>query len=328
MRRYIFVFLVSIGGVIAPAAILNFYFEGGSGDLTRVGGYAERHFGWNSFQPSIKINENSQEAPDVLVLGDSFSASNLWQSVIEGNAKIKILSFHYNSASCIDDWVRFSLSSASAKTVIIQTAERIFVHRFKSVIPCKASKIPQPINVKGGVTADVRARWPTSFNFIRSYRIFLNSMKMNSGVDIHGPVFNKGLVRGCAKFSNVKSEKILYYHEDEGKYRWSRKDIEDSVGNIKKISRVVKESGKNFIFILVPDKSHVYKNCMIDRGVDFELADKLEDLLVKAGVEVPDLVNEFMSSIDSVEDLYFPNDSHLSSSGYVMLAKQVQKVLY
>lgn len=153
-------------------------------------------------------------------------------------------------------------------------------------------------------------------------------MKMNSGVDIHGPVFNKGLVRGCAKFSNVKSEKILYYHEDEGKYRWSRKDIEDSVGNIKKISRVVKESGKNFIFILVPDKSHVYKNCMIDRGVDFELADKLEDLLVKAGVEVPDLVNEFMSSIDSVEDLYFPNDSHLSSSGYVMLAKQVQKVLY
>ncbi|MGZ3159791.1 MAG: hypothetical protein ACXU7H_11950, partial [Burkholderiaceae bacterium] len=44
------------------------------GDLTRVGNYAEKDFGWHTPKPILQIEENGPQIadPDVLVLGDSF----------------------------------------------------------------------------------------------------------------------------------------------------------------------------------------------------------------------------------------------------------------
>ena len=82
-RRYFHVFSMTLSvslGVMLATAI---YIQPLEGELTRLGLYAERDFGWNLPQKKVRGDANMASAYeggyDVLVVGDSFSTNGVWQ---------------------------------------------------------------------------------------------------------------------------------------------------------------------------------------------------------------------------------------------------------
>ena len=84
MRIYLIHFFRAVWVILIPCLIFAWWAEPLYGDLTRVGKWTERDFGPNAAHPIIHVKANGRflANPDIMVLGDSFSEKNLWQSVL------------------------------------------------------------------------------------------------------------------------------------------------------------------------------------------------------------------------------------------------------
>src|SRR5689334_406455 len=113
---YIACFLAFPIAYISLIIAFSFYFESVEGDLTRLGNWAERDFGPRAPQPDVTVKYNGEgiKHPDVLVLGDSFSRSNYWQSYVAQMRGVEILSFHYQDVGCLDNWLRWVMNERAS----------------------------------------------------------------------------------------------------------------------------------------------------------------------------------------------------------------------
>src|SRR3569833_1657581 len=111
MRRYLLYFSATVFSILLLTAFLGLIFEPFeplTGDLTRIGYYAEKDFGWNAPQPVFQNAANGKAITflDILVIGDSYSKDNVWQSVFAANTHQQIQSFETAHVGCISH--RFS----------------------------------------------------------------------------------------------------------------------------------------------------------------------------------------------------------------------------
>src|SRR3990172_13371462 len=122
---YLLWFTFAVLTFFVIAVPLSIYFEPISGDLTRIGHWSERDFGWNKPQPAVYVHANgtSISNPQVVVLGDSFSHPNIWQSYLAEFLHLEILSFQYQDVGCVDNWLHWltETSYPRMRTVVIQT---------------------------------------------------------------------------------------------------------------------------------------------------------------------------------------------------------------
>ncbi len=328
MQRYLLCFLAPVAVIVLMAALLAVYFEPISGDLTRIGSYAERDFGWNGPQAPIHINANGSaiSRPDVLVLGDSFSESNIWQSLIESRIKTRMLSFTYEQSGCVTNWIEYALTEPSSKTVIVESVERYFVERFADMAHCSASH-PVPFERAPAESTAMRTIWPNALHLEYTFKTAFNTLEMDfSHHTLTGNnVVNAPLKRSCAKFSNRRADRLLYYAQDNNKLQWNAQQVNASVTNLRRIQEEFAMHGKKFIFVLIPDKSSAYRDCLSDDPSE-ELRKQVNPTkaLIAAGVNTPDLMREFQEGANRVVDLYLPNDTHLSSAGFSLMAMRLE----
>ncbi len=329
MRRYLLILAGPVLVVFLPLAPLSILFEPLSGDLTRIGAYAERDFGWNAPQPVIHINANggSISKPEVLVLGDSFSRSNEWQSVLATKASAATLSFHYTQIGCIPNWIEYALSQQSARTVVIEAVERDFIRDFIDLQECRSDR-PIPFELSPAESAAERVKWPPKLRLEYAYRTAFHTVEMNFSNNrlTAGSVVNAPLKSNCAKFSNRRADRLLYFGADEAKSRWQQDDIDRAISNVRRIQRLFEDHGKKFIFIVVPDKSSAYRDCLLnDTDVKAGRQVNITQALIAAGVNTPDLLSVFRAKVNEVVDLYRPNDTHLSEAGFILMAEQIER---
>ncbi len=86
------------------------------------------------------------------------------------------------------------------------------------------------------------------------------------------------------------------------------------IKNIQLMDEYCKLNGRDFAFVIAPNKNSVYGEFMPDYGVksDYKDSEKVMAVLKQSGVKTPDL----FSAINSKnEQLYFKNDSHWNSKG-------------
>ncbi len=334
MRCYLVFFAVTVCIVLGLSAALSFHLEpinGDSGDLTTIGNYAENDFGWNVAQPVINLYSNGKflTDPDFLVLGDSFSKRNVWQSVLATQLNKKILTFSTRSSiGEIDSWIEYALTQTSAKTIIIESVERDFLNHFGKQSTFKTGNSPVPFEMSAATTAATRKTWPPDFHIKHTFRVVLNTLKMSLNPDtaLRGMVINAPLIGQCAEFSNHRNDRILYYAYDEDKLRWGREAQDRAIAKALQIQRVLAEQGKTFILIVVPDKLSVYQGCLSgDKNVAARKRVNITKALILAGVNTPDLLTSFQENINKIVDLYYPNDTHLSESGYVLMAEKLKQ---
>jgi hypothetical protein len=336
MMRYSYLkyFGIPVTTILAFTVCLSLIFEPFEplvGDLTRIGNYAEKDFGWQAPNAFMRLEENGPHMrdPDVLVLGDSFSRSNVWQSFASQKLSAKIQSFEYADVGCIQNWVDYALNQPSAKTIIIETVERVFAPRFQDVAPCAASQ-PIAFPISASLSSPTRPSWPPEWHISRTYKVAYNTLQMmhKPNGTLRGNVINAPIDTHCAKFSNRRSDRLLYYAQDEEKFQWKPSMQASAIANILRIQKLFQDHGKNFVFVVAPDKLSTYQNCLKgDAILSANENSKVITTLIAAGIHTPDLLTVFRQNANKVDDLYKPNDTHLSQAGYALMANQLVQFL-
>jgi hypothetical protein len=313
--------------LLLAAVGLSLFFKPMSGDLTRIGKWSERDFGPTLLQeaPVIRANASVLTHQQILVLGDSFSHPNIWQSYLFETSKLDTLSFEFKDVGCIDNWLNWITVQAASdvQTVIIEVAERSFVPVFRSDRRC-VSSIPvasvtadktRSTSLMWGITLDAMYLVQTAANTLR---MCWQSGRTDSGETVNVPLSNANL------FSNIRANRLLYYAEDDSKKSWTQQDIAAAVENLKKIQNRL---GKlRLVIVVVPDKSTVYRSYIIGAATTAEYPDIFSSIAA-AGVVSVDLRSLFQKNVASTIDLYLPNDTHLSPSGYLMMASAIAERL-
>ena len=110
----------------------------------------------------------------------------------------------------------------------------------------------------------------------------------------------------------------LYYAETLDGYTganpMTNREIYAAAYNLKLMSEYCRENGKQFLFVIAPNKNSLYPEHMKDYGVRAEVSDakRLMEQLSQLGVPTADL---FTAIAEADEQLYFAHDSHWNTKG-------------
>lgn len=327
MRRYVLHVLLVALVVFVPIVAFSWWIEPLHGDLTRVGMWPERDYGPR--EPAVPIavaaTSGRQRNASILVLGDSFARDNLWQSVLQKSSGRSVQSFDIDR-TCLTEWLAAALADRSSSVIVLESVERGVIAHFAQVRDCGQARI-RPFEIEAGPTSNERPRWPLTLDARYLGRTALNLARASFSGEVRpgkSRTVNVPLRKDCARFSSRRSDRLLYYAEEDLKADWSEADIRASVARILEIQRAVEQAGKRFVFLLAPDKSAVYSTCFVEARPGSR-APRLNDLLIAAGVNAPDMTAEYEKRINTVVDLYNPDDTHWSNAGHVLAGEMVAR---
>jgi hypothetical protein len=325
LKKYLVSFVGSVFSILVPSLLFAWWAEPIHGDLTRIGRWAERDFGPNDEHPRINVRRNSADVggASIVVLGDSFSVANLWQSVLSDASGRTVKSFHYDK-NCTDNWIRWAVSQATTELVLLEVVERSLVWRFSNLASCPDSKVTS-VEVGQGVYRNTRTSWPPTLDMTYLLTTAVNTLTgnfSNQSISNKYGVVNVRLRSGCARFSNRKSENLLYLADDDFKFEWSERHIQNAVANIRRVQLEVEKSGKQFMLLVVPDKSSVYRSCMLTGDLN-QTSSLTQKMFVASGINWIDLQTVMGEHIGKVVDLYDPNNTHWSENGYILAGNTI-----
>lgn len=325
MRAYLIHFFVVVTCLLLPATFFAWWAEPLVGDLTRIGHWTERDFGSNAVQPVIHVKASGRSLinPEISILGDSFGAPNLWQSVLAETTGLSINSFNHDK-NCIRSWVATAMAQSSNKIIVIETVERSFVVNFANMSPCNHAE-PVPMEVTPGNAENRRTRWPPTLSWSYLVPTAINTARLNfdpkNGMT-SATVANVGIDAKCAGFSNRRNDRMLYFRDDDLKERWSEEEIQRAVSNVLRIQQEVERSGKTFVLVIAPDKSSVYRRCLLPAANE-QSNPNINRALIAAGVNAPDMLKVFRDKFPTTIDLYQPNDTHWSAAGFILAGETI-----
>jgi hypothetical protein len=128
-------------------------------------------------------------------------------------------------------------------------------------------------------------------------------------------------------FSNKRSDLLLYFEDDDAnKQRWTDEAIEDSFDNLQRINELADRNGMTLILAVVPDKSTVYRRYFRFAGSNMKTYDLWAEI-DRRGLRQVDLHKVMASSVAGTRDLYLPDDTHLSTKGFVLMGRAVSRYL-
>lgn len=329
MRNYLLHFFLVVLTILLPLIFFAWWAEPIYGDLTRIGKWAEHDFGPNVAHPQIKVRASSRSLinPDIVVLGDSFTAPNLWQSILSDSTGHIVKSFQYGQ-NCITNWIEAAIAKPANKIIIVETVERNFVTRFSHISFCPSTE-PIPSEVPSGIIANLRPTWPPTLSLSYLMPTAMNTAELNIFPQKESNsvlVVNTPLRAGCSRFSNRRNDRFLYYADDDMKQQWSAQEIRDAVANVLHIQKEVEESGKIFILVIAPDKSAVYQTCLLHNNA-IRTMPNINEILIAAGVKAPNMHAIFKEKINTIVDLYDPDNTHWSEAGYILAGETISQYI-
>lgn len=324
---YTLALLAAAAVVFLPFLALALWCGPIAGDLTRLGGWSERDYGWRARQPRLEVLENAApgSGPDVLVLGDSFSMGNVWQSEFRRATGLATLSFGYDGAGCLDAFVRSAVAPrhAGARVVVIETIEREFVDRFEAAPSCD-DRDPQPFAAAAGHTAIA----PVAGDFAVDWRYLLRTasnalQRARAPADaiVGREVVNVPLSESRL-FSHRAASRLLYYRGDDAKQGWTVQRIDAALRTFAALDARLAAAGKRLLVVVIPDKSTVYRPFVAGPSTWPEPPD-VARLLVERGVAALELRAPMRAAAAATLDLYLPNDTHLSARGFALLGREL-----
>lgn len=310
-----------------PWVLLAARFGAISGDLARVGAWSERDYGWRAGQPPrpVRATRAGLPAPDVLVLGDSFSMGNVWQSALSDRSGLETVTWGYDGHGCVGEFIDMAVSGRfpSARHVIVQTVERYLVERFEALQPCAAGA-PSPYSAASGSTPALRPADPFVIDWRYLAKTAANTILLarDPRATVRGPeVVNVPLIRADL-FSNRRADRLLYYAGDDAKRGWTGARILRAAASLAALQSRVEAAGMRFTLLVVPDKSTVYRP-FVDPAADVPTSPEFATALREAGVRVVFPAAPLGGRVTEVVDLYMPDDTHLSTRGFELLAQAV-----
>jgi len=325
--KYAKLFSVLVFAVLGTYGAIGLYFlplAGFEGDLTRVAKLPESLFGWTKPQPSINpdllLSASWQDA-DVLVIGDSFSETRVWQSVLVKHG-LRVRTEHWTSVRgvCEDFYPWLRAQGFKGTHVIFEVIERNIEAGLPNSVNCGEQVYHPNVNADKLHAPPVTARKNTDLSGRLSVGVetWLNVMNYETlsrqpgfqTWSVPGGVRLERLANGCELFSHPRCQDALFYGSDRVP------DLSDEVLNHVQVlnSRI---GDLTPIWVFMPDKSTVFLH------PEKQFWDKAEDRFL-----APNVLKVMRQALTrKTVDLYPANNSHLSTTGYLLLGDAVYQTI-
>ena len=339
--------------VLVPVSVLfglNLYLQPLSGDLARVGSYAENDFGWNkpqlAFQRPLSARAPYDHHYDVVVLGDSFSlrAPQLaWQNYLVAAKGWSVITLDINDTSLAQVLENPVFQKSPPRIFILETVERELPRRLKNEQSCDAKALPDSHAAAAGplpqavtiherelqglakpVERDTASR-DIKLGYVRDYlwRSLLRALFGKAHVDAETVALTRD-----APFSSSTRDAMLVYKKDFRKAQWWRElGVPQTSCRIGRMRRQVEANGHTrFVLMVAPDKLTAYADFLRDK--DLRNLSALPELSRTLPDVMPRLDSALIAAIRKGEqDVYLPDDTHWGSSGYRIAAETLLSFL-
>lgn len=323
-----------LAGFVSAAALLlllgtglSLYLGAPSGDLIRIGRLASIDWKPQHAQPSL----DRAGKPDLLVLGDSFSADNLWQSELGRSNRLTTLTWHYKDIACIDNWLRAAISDRSphaSPIIIIESIEREFVSRFSASQENCRTHSGKPLAVKAGkVTVDENESgiFPMDIRYVVAAAINHFSTAKNTGRVESRTAVAVDLTTDRL-FSNLRSKRLSYFQGDDRKWQdWTAERQQAAVNYLVQMQALAAQQHKQLYVVIIPDKSTVYEPWIKPQQLPARPQPDLFPVLAGALGNDSNYLPALRHGADTMPDLYRPDDTHLSLDGYRLIAREIAR---
>lgn len=338
MVTYLRAFFFAAGLAFALMLGLSLRSEPLVGDLARLGNFAERDFGWRADQPAFALHTGIEPGePDTLVIGDSFSGVNIWQSVTMDATGRRLLSYHWDSLGnpgCLETFIQgMRALHPSLRQVVVETVEREYYIRF-FLKPPTSQCPPVGAPMQNGLTQTIahRPRLPLEYGLpligdpIYLLRAAFNTRRYSETPVQSGDTYVTPLTRSDL-FSNRTAGNLLYYHGDDFKNGWSPEAVDAGAAFLAQLQERLRAQGLGLWMMVIPDKSLVYRPYMKfpeqspkDPGV--------EDALVRHGVSTIRLLTPLReAAVSRAPDVYLPDDTHTGVRGFQVIGEEAARLL-
>jgi hypothetical protein len=340
-RPYNLFFLAALTAVLGPLSLFSLRLEPLSGNLTRLGGYSENDFGWTMAQERIvsltdPIEKNGiyDRPVDILVFGDSFSKSGLWQNDFREKTSLSITTLNLNATS-VEEVVGSPTFKVSPPRILIYESVELFLRdRFYNgtrdchIIPSTGTpplRISEVEMRRAAWTRQNTAAWTRIDPGLAANFLFKNLSRDLLSIDPF-QVARFRLSRADL-FSNRSADHILIYKMDLQKQSWTPEQVESIRCGLIDLQNRVQANGRTFFVLLVaPDKLTAYSTYIMDR--DFTKFSQLDRLASDPGLHLPRVDQALKKAIDAgVKDVYLPDDTHWGSAGYKIAAETLVEYL-
>lgn len=320
-------FSILIFVTLAGYGAVGLYFlplAGFEGDLTRVGKLPESMFGWNKPQPAIdpaQLLPTAWQDADVLVVGDSFSETRVWQSVLVKHG-LRVRTEHWTSVRgvCEDfyPWVR--AQGFKGTHVIFEVVERNIQAGLPNSVDCKKQLYYPNINadkphappVTARPTRDLSGRLSVGLETWLNGRDYqtLSRQPGFTGWNVPTGIKLERLPDGCRLFSHKRCQDALFYGSDRVS------DMgEDVLKDVLTLNSRVGDLVPLWVFM--PDKSTVFLH------PDKQFWNEASQRFLS-----PNVLKVMRQALaDKTVDLYPANNSHLSTTGYLLLGEAVYQTI-
>jgi hypothetical protein len=289
------------------------------GDLTRIGRISDRDFGWRVAQPHMEaaqLEGVSVDKADILVIGDSFSSTNIWQSRLaqDGHGVATVFWDSIDDRLCgdFDGWL--ARSGFRGKLVIVESVERIFAIRMGHTRECErmdkpltaqaAPRSPPPERVPDFAlnwNAQLISGWLTA----RCTRAAIagRAAKNCDAQTVALPVQD-----GCERFTHRRCDTALFLAGD-------RELGEITPAHAAQMQAFNEAPGSvPILWMVVPNKWTTY--------LDPAHSQAFVKALVRNDLG-PDLFSFVQAQKTSMRDFYYPNDTHISVRGQIALGERM-----
>ena len=333
--------IISFIVIALPLSFFVFWLEPYTGDLARIGGFKENEYGWNSFQKRFKKCHYTLGASikdynkhfDIVTIGDSFSVNEAqsWQNYLALSSNASIITFHRRSVSASSILKHPQFIESPPKLFISQVVE----HGIQTALHDIELDLAQENNVIDPPKAQLNVRAVKFDNYLESYsRERATGFSMDTALHYIKTNIKQGL--GSRKksfpikvedkeglFSNKHPDSALFYHLDKLKLSINKNEWGIIEKRFSILQNLIQANGfTNFIAMIAPDKSTVYRNYLLNPEVRFESSHNF--MPKKNSVNWLNIEQFMVNSFEKgAIDLYLPNDIHWGSEGYKVAAEAV-----
>lgn len=305
------------------------------GDLARLARLSSHDFGRRAGPdaPPLQLRRVEADRPDVVVLGDSFSRWNLWQSHWMGlRGRNDVLSFHWDrmgGAACLEAWAHaMPARHPSARQLVVEIVERSFAgFLMDQGKPCTVPpQETRPIDTRDELVPDRRDQsfWPPPDPQHVVVARMAQLRRFETQSRLSQQVLVTPLNRGDL-FTNRRSDRLLSLHDDQAKAHWRVDMVSDGLARLAALRDNLARQDISLIMAVVPDKSTAYKRFLLRPDDHARPGIDAWQLLREAGIRQVDLRRSVDAALPATRDLYLPDDTHFSWEGYRRMAIAVHE---
>lgn len=334
-RRFLVMTLAPIAVLAAGCVVLALWLEPLSNDLTRLGGYPERTYGWNGddfrFQPLLAVPARLEDYYDVVVIGDSFSIpatarpgvprtdEGTWADDFVAQTGLSVGLFHVTSGDA-DAYSRSeAFRTRPPAVLVVEVAERALWREMLPEAPCV--DVPRPPRVK--LVARPLAQRPIAFR--REIGLWIDATRIDTALDYLTKTIPRWLpgvnttkvlryeLTRADLFSSREPSVFLALDEELMKGRRGAAILPTLGCRFLALQQRVEANGRTaFVLMIAPTRLTAYADYL----PDLRLTNFTATLAETAGLNILRVDIALRRAIAAGKrDVYYPSDTHWGGAG-------------